>query len=526
MASRPQESPNPKTSTARNSAGSLRHLLVLTAILLAAAWLRAPGLFWGYGLLGHHDAFVYLHPDEPRFVEIARGLDTNQPFRRSYVLGYGQWLRMIVAVARKTGHRISDPELIMAARLTSFVSGLILVGLTFVFARMLQLPPGVSLVAAGLVAGNTLCVIHSHYGTADMTYVALLYGFLTVTLASVRSPSAGRITVAAALAGIAMAVKFGLIVLPSLACLPWVAPRRRGWWSLSVAAVALIAFLGAQGFSFNLASLCAITQSARLENLGGIRHPRWANPLVYLVESVRALSLPVAAGVVLGLCRPIPARARLGPKAWLVGLPLVLHLVGLQGLVLPFPRHLLALMPAFAILSAWGYHRCRGAGRALAACALLWSGGLAWSDDAAYRRDSRGAALEWLAAHVPQDRTVWADPYFRRLPVHMFYPPASPGEADVILRHEGWFYRFRRSELSPFGPPGPDALYHATQDDLEIERMLDSGLKKGTWQYVFEAGPPAWLPEQWAYRWLWGNFDKFAGRSLVLMRQQKAGGAA
>ncbi len=488
-----------------------RTIIALSLVLGLAAVLRWPGLRWGFDIPATQTRFAAFHPDEPRFVEIARGLHGQGAFRQSYVLGFGNLLRLYLAAAESAGRRPDDAELTLAARGLSLVAGVAMVAVAFLFARRMSGSAETGLIAAALVAGNTWCITQSHYGTADMTYTFLLYLFAWLAWIGVERSSLAAGVGAAGIAGLAMAMKFGLVLIPSVLLLAFLFRPRRPLAAILFLGVAVLAFLAAQGFRFGLDGVGMIWKSFTQENVAGGGGPSFWNPLVYAAELVRILGLPVV--LLLFLCgrgvRRLPA------PAVAAFLPIALHAVSIQFLGLPFPRHLLPVVPLLLVavaVIANGLPRFRVPAIVIA---LIWTGILGISDQVAFHQDPRVSAVNWLARTAPQDRTLWADPYFK-IRVEDFYPPGSPTQADYLVRHEGWWYRFGRSELNPAGLPAGGPLYHARPVDREIFLQQESDVASGKRRVVFRKGPPLILPEQWLYHRLWGSLEKFAGTCDVL----------
>ena len=507
-----------KADSTKDLAVSVRRI-GLAAVLLVAVLIRLPGTQWGYGLVGDHVDYVQLHPDEPRFVEIARGMHEDAPFRRSYVLGLGSWLRVWLAAAESCGRVLTDQELILIARATSVAAGVALVWVLYLLAARLTRSTRWALLAAALAGVNTWCITQSAYGTGDMLYTLWLYLFALLVLCGLQERRATMLFAASAVAGVAMATKFGVVLLPSLV---WMGLRygrsRRYGWVVVFLLVSAVTFMAAQGFSFNGESIREIRRSFVGENASGAGAQWLANPVVCTIELLRVVGLPAAALALLGLGRlERPRRGQFPVVALVALLPIALHAVGLLFMRLPFPRHILPLVPLALLATAIGVGGLRRGRRVAVVVVLLWSGVLALTDAQALWQDARGKVFEWMAANEAQDTDVWADPYFK-LPWQAFYPATPSEEAGAILLHEGWTYRFGRSELNPFAAPAPGALYHATTRDAERHEALLREWAEGRLMLVARAAPPEWLPEQRLYTKLWGHLNKFAGECILLRR--------
>jgi hypothetical protein len=499
-------------ATARSPAGMLL-LAVVTGLAL-----RLPGLFWGYGLAGEHQPYVQLHPDEPRFVEMARGLKDGGEFRRSYVLGLGQLLRLTLAAAERMGRPLADDQLVVVARIISLLAGLGLILVVVGLVRAVGGSTTAAALAAWLIALNPLCIHHSHFGTSDMLFTLLLYGFAAVTLRFFRRPSLLALAGVGVLAGLAMAVKFGLTVVPALLLLPLAWPGRRVAALLLVVMVAALVFWVAQGGAFTAESASAIWAGLTVDNLGSFHHVIWMNPVVYGAQAVRVLGLIGAGVLAAGL---VTRRWEMDSTRWPLALaffPVLLHGVFMNGLHLPFPRHLLPVIPLLILVlsvAAADWLRLKAW---MLAVLLGWTALLGVTDALPFWREPRSLAVNWMAREVSQDKSIWPSPYIR-LPLTLFYRAAPLEKADFIIQHEAWFYRFGRSELSPLGSPPPDAsIYHAATRDREQHLQIQEWIEAGLVRQALSAQSPLLLPEQFLYRKWLGNLEKFSGQVVILER--------
>lgn len=494
---------------------------ILPLVLLAAVLLRWPGLFWGHHLAGGEKTFVPLHPDEPRFVEIARGLHGENPYRKSYVLGLGNLLRLYLSASEWAGRRPDDAELNYAARAVSLAAGLGIVILVFALALKLFRSRESAWLAAGLVALNTACVTQSHYGTADMAYTFLLYLFLWLAWRMDEKKSRLQGFLAAFVAGCAMAVKFGPVLIPSLLMLPFLLPRKRELPLLLFPFTVILTFLGLQSFHFGRENLDLVWQMYLQDNVQTATAAHLSNPLVYGFQLLRILGLPVVTLVILFVPRaPSAFRQVRFTKGLIIGfLPILLHFISILSVGLPFPRHLLPVLPAFILLAAGEWSALPSGKRTSAILVLGWSLLITLSDQYAFRNDSRAQADLWLAGQKTEGKTMWADPYIK-ISLSDRCRAGLPG-ADYVLRHEGWYYRFERSELSPFRKPDPSRLYHATSSDWAVHKRLEDEIASGQRYVAFEAKPLLIMPEQWLYDKAWGSLEKFAGACVILARRNE-----
>ena len=489
---------------------------VLLFLVLMGLALRAPGINWGRGLAGVHVPYVQIHPDEPRFVEIARGLHEGTVFRKSYVMGFSTPQRLALLSAKKS---LSDEHLVRIARVVSLLSGLALIVVIYFFTARWTGSLPVALITSGLVTLNTWCVTQSVYGTADMTYTMLLYLFGGLVMRGFDRSSGLVLLGAAAVAGAAMSVKFGVILLPSLFLLGHGVRARRFLWGGAFIGVAILSFFGFQGFAFDLEVVRSIWTSFSRENVHGFEHSLWMNVPVYAMQIVRICGIPAVCLALLGLYsfRFTKVVARKGPLV--AFLPLILHGVGLFCISLPFPRHLLPLIPFALMLAATGTWHCARARVLLIPLLCVWSMVLTLTDAKALWSDARGDTMRWIASHVAQNQSVWASPYVA-LPVDKFYPQGGASSADVVILHEAWYYRFLRSELNPISLPGTNQLYHAYPEELKWYHSFVASQGDDGPEDAFVSGPTHVLPEQIIYEKLWGSLNKFAGTCRIIVRKK------
>lgn len=476
---------------------------LLLLILLAGFYLRLDGLDWG------RNSGMRFHPDEPRFTEQAEAFDQGgrlpkrSIFGFEYVFGFGAAIRAVHTV-------LPSLDYARIGRVISLVSGLLLCLVVFVIARELKVSNAVAGLACALTALNTLCVIHSHYGTADITYVLLLYLFAFCILR-------GWSLIAAIAAGEAMAMKFGLILVPSLLWLAW-QRRSRG---ILLSALTVFVFLAAQGFTFNSESIHKIWSVTKRENFGSFDHQKWQNTITYFGVAIRALGIPVSIFAVIGLARTRwrealhgVANGDLHHARIIAFLPFALHGVGLLAINTAFPRHALPLIPLATLFAA------RGIGKtpcfyAAAALCLGWSGLLAWSDGRVFRDDPCERALREIQrihsdySFKPTRKQRQFEPFgvWREMPTYGY-----------VVIGEDRIGRFKRSEINPLRAPNEREIYNTSVDELRRYQRFSEEVAQGKWKQVFEAGPLNILPEQRLYDAAWGSFEKFAGKCTVYER--------
>ncbi|HSJ53022.1 MAG TPA: glycosyltransferase family 39 protein, partial [Anaerolineae bacterium] len=409
------------------------HSLPLAVILAAGLGLRLWGS--GFGL----PAFTHYHPDEHAVVERATAiLQTGEwgPERFNYppfaaylqVAGFAASLAWGRALGRwDQAPPYPLPQHFQLARATTALVGTLTILAVYLAGRQVW-GRRVGLLAAALLAGNYLHIIHSHYATMDVMaglFVALCLLFSQRALVG---RGAGNYALAGLCAGLAGATKYNgavALAMPVAALLLGTQGRHLVVGRLLATAAGLgLGFFG--GNPFALARWSAFGQgvTAVLEHYG-TGHPGFeglGNWLWYLYGFVTSAD---AAWVVAGLAGLLGA-ARFGGRHGLLLLVFpVTYFWLVSSFVVRFERNMVLLLPFLALGGGWllshasqrfgrgmspRFRRSLAVGGAAALLALPLAAGLAF-DVQLSRIDHREVAGLWLEQNVEAGARIAIEHY-------------------------------------------------------------------------------------------------------------------
>ena len=292
------------------------------------------------------------------------------------------------------------------------------------------------LVAAAVVAVETIGVAYSHMAVTDVPMIALI----TVSLALAVT---GRLEWAGVAAGLAASAKYPAVFL----LVPLVVAGWGMWRRLAISAgLAVVAFLATSPYVL-VHPHQAWTDATRVQRLArdgwlGFEHDSWA--LFSFTGKLWDGLGPVLVIAVIGLALALRRRTR---TDLILAAFVLVYLVDLLTIRAHFDRYVLPLVPPLAVLA--------GRQRALAPLTLaLLIVPLVWTigDDVRLTRtDTRAVAHGWIVAHVPRNATVAAESSTPPLEGYRIVGLALPGpgrpfdpDRDVArLRAEG--VQLRRS---------------------------------------------------------------------------------
>lgn len=338
-------------------------VFLLGGILAISLGLRVWGS--GFGL----PAYTRYHPDEHALVErAAQVLWTgdwnlhrfNYPPFYAYLNTIFYSFYFLYGVTQELWRYVPNfvvPQYYLVGRLLTAVVGTMTVWMVYIAAgRLRQRRTG--LLAAALLGGNYLHIVHSHYATFDvMVGLLAILTFLFSDL--IRTENEAKWYVLAGLcAGLAGATKYNgaaVLILPLVAhflTAPW---SRPGWSSgrllLAIGAF-MLGFFGGNPFALGnlpdfLNDLATVVHHYGTQQPGfeGTGNWRW-----YLqVFFTSADSLWLAAGVV-GLVGMVVRDWRQGV---LLAIFPVLYFLFLSRFVVRFERNMLPILPFLAIAGGW-----------------------------------------------------------------------------------------------------------------------------------------------------------------------------
>jgi 4-amino-4-deoxy-L-arabinose transferase-like glycosyltransferase len=361
----------------------LRRLSVpLAAILGLAAALRLVGIEYGlpFGNL--------LNPDEQSIVP------------RSWAMVHGQGLdphwfdypSLLLYLLAPFQAWQDDPSY-LTARLVVVAFGVGAVAAAWWLGRV-SYGKTAGLVAAAVVAVETVGVAYSHMAVTDVPMTALI----TVSLALAVT---GRLEWAGVAAGLAASAKYPAAFL----VVPLVVAAWGRWRRLAVSiGLAVVAFLATSPFVL-VHPHQAWSDATRVQRLArdgwlGFEHDSWA--LFSFTGKLWGGLGPVLVIAVIGLVLALRRHAR---TDLILASFVLVYFADLLTIRAHFDRYVIPLVPALAVLA--------GRQRALAPLTLaLLIVPLVWAigdDSRLTRTDTRVAAHAWIDSHLPADATVAAE---------------------------------------------------------------------------------------------------------------------
>jgi len=379
----------------------LRRLsLPLAAILVLAAALRLVGIQYGlpFGNL--------LNPDEQSIVPRSwamvhgHGLDPHW-------FDYPSLLLYVLAPFQAWQH---DPSY-LTARLVVVAFGVGTVAAAWWLGRV-SYGRTAGLVAAAIVAVETVGVAYSHMAVTDIPMTALI----TVSLALAVT---GRLEWAGVAAGLAASAKYPAVFL----VVPLVVAAWGRWRRLAISlGLAVLAFLATSPFVL-VHPHQAWSDATRVQRLArdgwlGFEHDSWA--LFSFTGKLWGGLGPVLVIAAIGLVLALRRHSR---TDLIIASFVLVYFADLLTIRAHFDRYVIPLVPALAVLA--------GRQRALAPLTLaLLIVPLVWAigDDARLTRtDTRVVAHAWIDSHLPAGTTVAAESSTPELEGHPIVGLALPG---------------------------------------------------------------------------------------------------
>ncbi len=428
----------------RNAWGKVTSVLLLVAVLLGSFGLRLWGS--GFGL----PAYTRYHPDEHALVDRAAAIlwtgdwnlhRFNYPPLYAYFQAGAYALYFLYGITQDLWRYVPTfvvPNYYLIGRLQTALFGTLTILIVYLTGRLLH-GRRTGLLAAALLGGNYLHVIHSHYATFDVMlafWVSLVLLFSSSIVACQESSSRQTVTVwyflAGLSAGLAGATKYNgavVYVVPLLAYFlasPWDEwGKLSGRLALATGAF-LLGFFGGNPFALGnlpdfLNDLAAVLHHYGTEHPGfeGTGNWRWY-PMVFLTS---ADAVWIVAGTI-GLMGLLLRRWKLG--LLLITFPLVYYLM-VSRFIVRFERNMVPLLPFLALGGGWladtaadwlgnRFRRNRKASHALASLGttLLLALPLAASisfDTAISQTDHREIAGQWVEDNIEEGSKIAIEHY-------------------------------------------------------------------------------------------------------------------
>lgn len=504
----------------KETSTTLPNSVLIALIGILALVVRTPGIFWGYDLL-YGNSFAFFHWDEYLFVQqVIAYLQNGKILRENYVLGFGAevctLLKILSAFVELT------PELIIVAtRTMNVLFGAATAVLTYFLAGQLFARRDIATLSALLVALAPLHVMHSHYATpvVSMTFWCYLSFYLSIRA---QRENAERLWIGAcSAAGIAIAVKFGLMTLIPLLYVGRSFTARQRMLGLVTLALSFLVF---NYWQFSFRFLSKVGEAFVFDNMLERSYNHLLNPLTY--------SIALAAGIgalptLLFVCGVGRGRERDSERlrSFCLTIPLLVYALVICSFSSCFPRHVIVFIPSIACFAAHGFFKifARQNIRRKAAMSFLilyQIVAVSWFEQR-FLFEQRFEAKSWLASEAKTD-TVWLAGRVTPSFVAQF-PEAtivkSPDRATLVFLDETIKLLLGRSLLTPFNSnPRPEEVYHweSIAEPEFLKKLIagDAGFEERARFATREI-----LPEYILFKALIGSFAYEVGDVVIYGRR-------
>jgi hypothetical protein len=255
-----------------------------------------------------------------------------------------------------------------------------------------------------------------------------------------KSPGPLRFLAAGAAVGLATAVKYtgAFTIVPyALASLPALSSKRGRAWALAGLAAALGLFALSSPYTF-----VNLFESARgLERHFGYYRASDMNAALDVLRSLGTRGLGVAGSLLALFGAAAALRSRESRGLIVLGFPAA-YLVVFAFFDRAYPRHALPLLPAGAILAAFGVERIGGRARWALALALLAGPALGSFElrTRAGRPSPADRALDWTLSSIPEGSRILQDQWTPRLDPRRYRVHRLLVEEQVFVGNFDWVF--------------------------------------------------------------------------------------
>lgn len=502
-------------------------IFYLLLILLLAAVVRLPGLWWGHGFFGYK-YIPALYPDEALNAKAADELVLGQADAKNFSppalgsqIALFYWLEKTV---------LGRPLLAYydLGRLISAAYGLATIVVVFCLARRLGRSDRLGLLAALFLSLANLHITYSHIAHTDSTALFFVSLSFLFSLKYWQEGDWSDLAVASFAAGVGWIAKFSNIQFWPLFLILLLRPARLKNLFLVLAASAggMAVFSGLNYPWFKMVKALGFIH----HNLTFFRdYNRLFNLVFVPAELLVGLGLPVFALAAAGLVRLLfRQRGRLWRdyRFWLLGFPLLIFCLQSFAFTLVPARYFLPLLPALAILAAYALLQVKRPAVfwTVLAAILVWQALAVAGVQRYFVRDPRDAAGRWLLANVPTDKIISKSQY--AFVPDEFRSSDFLDEEYLVLAEQGYRKYLFVNNLSPLLAgryPVKKELYHPDtyHDHDQVMPRLFQGLLP--YRVVKRFPLVFWTPEQTLWRRLGYVPDDLLGDVLIWQRTGPAG---
>lgn len=502
---------------------SKNHILLLALILALGLSVRLPGVFWGVNFTAKPH-FIDYHPDEGDRAGVAKDYLTGvtNP-QESYPKGFS----FQIAAASFLAPFIENTEskLILIGRMLSVLYAVLTIGLVYFLSKEIFQNGSVALFSSMLLALSGLHTTESHYATVDVSTIFWMYAVMYFSLLYCRRGRNIDLVLAVVSAAMALAFKLSFLALIPIIYVLF-KKKIRPISSLLIAGGMFGVFMLANGGRYSLTTFFLILENARNDNVNVIlEHNNWLNPFSYFIGLPPALGLASFVLLLAGIFFLIKRRDQkvfYGDLFFILIAPLAVHGISICFLDIPFSRHFLPLIPFFVMVAAYGLHEIRKyvAGRRfsfLMAFIVLYQLIYVAGTEYYFVFDTRQDAIRWIRETVPPGESVRMGGA-KRFPELARYNTKMDYDSNYLVLHETMYYRYIRSELSPFKSfPDWEEIYHP--DRLAFVQIRKIFKEELPFDLVKRFPVRAITPENFLYKKFWGTYPLFIGDTLIYQKK-------
>lgn len=494
-------------------------IFYLVLILLLAAAVRLPGLWWGHDFFGSK-YIPALYPDEALNAKVADELVAGQSDPKNFSPpALGSQIALLYWLEKAL---LGQPLLAYydLGRLLSAAYGLATVAVVFFLGRRLGRSDRLGLLAALFLALANTHITYSHIAHTDSTALFFVSLSFLFSLKYWQEGDWSDLAVASFAAGAGWVAKFSNIQFWPLLLIILLRPAKLKNLFLVLAAsaggMAVLSGLNYPWFKM-------------VRALGFIHHNitffRDYNRLINLVfipaQLLVGLGLPLFALAVVGLfllAKRCGRRLWRDPRFWLLGFPLLVFCLQSFTFTLVPARYFLPLAPALAILAAYALCQVKRPAVfwSLLSAIIVWQSLAVAGVQRYFVRDPRDSAGRWLLANVDRNTVISKSQY-------AFVPDEFPvsdflDQEYLVLAEQGYRKYLFVNNLSPKLAgrlPTKRELYHP--DLKHRHQLVIPPLLQGQLPYRLVKDFPLtfWTPEQIAWRKLGYVPDDLLGDALI-----------
>jgi len=513
--------------------------ILFALILLGGISLRHIGIHWGD--LKNPDHVITFHPDEPKFMLIAQEFledDFDFKIAHSRALDYVKGMGFKIALGARVIHYFFDSfsvtNLYLIGRYLSLFYGVLTLLVLYGIGNLIFRNRWKSLAAVFFLAFSSLHTENSHYATGDVASVFWIYLSVLVALSGFKRPHTWHVIVVSVCAGFAFATKFSFLPLVPLIAL--ICRSRHPAKEILIAlGVTVFSFYLLNGFYYTFADFKVSLNMLFSDNLSVREYNKWLNPLTYVFQVFTGMGLLSFLFLLIGFfAKPrflyyFNADEKI--NWWLksvILLPFLIYFFAICLLDTPFSRHLLPLFPLLCLIAAHGLgfvvEKLSQKERlkvVAGLCLILFAYQVSYnySNQYYFNHDPRFKAKRWLRKHVPPEAAIGASRY-NHLPAGKRILPNLQNhfsDADYLVLHEAYYYRYLRSELNPFTKAkNIKQVYRGSEQNFKNLTDLFEG--KLPFELVKSYRVKSYTPELMLHKKILGTFPHFLGDVLIYKR--------